>query len=229
MSKNKDEILLFKRKISAKSPYLQYEQALRIALFAHYQNYEKFKAANTLFDNFPIFSEALHVQLDAIGALGILFEKYNVPFVKNNCKSYAKLSDNITQICEICIADELKMILVYDELLDFCSDKEDIEDTFYRLQALSCNELLPNFRTFVYKDMKNHQSNDNTFSQNQLLEKFNEFGTLANNISNGNIDSQKINSILGSLNLSMLSGAVLGALGTVFTKEMGKEDTEEKT
>ncbi|MDR1285805.1 MAG: hypothetical protein LBJ88_06365 [Campylobacteraceae bacterium] len=224
MSKNKDEILLLTRKISDKSPYSRYEQALRIALFAHFQNYEKFKALNKLFDNFPIFSQALHVQLEAINALGVLFQKYDLPFVKNSCKSYVKLPDDITQICEICIADELKMILMYDEILDFCDDKDDIEDTFYRLQALSCNELLPNFRTFTCKDIKN----DNAFSQKQLLEKFNEFSTLANDISSGNVNPQKINSLLGSLNLSMLSGAVLGALGTVLTKELNKEDKEKE-
>jgi hypothetical protein len=220
--KNKDEILLFKRKISAKSPYQKYEQALRIALFAHFQNYEKFKAASKLFGNFPIFSEAFHIQLDAIGALGILFKTYNLPLVKNSCKSYVKLPEDIAQICEISIADELKMILMYDELLDFCDDKEDIKEVFYRLQSVSYNELLPIFKSFVYKDTKG----DEAFSQHKLIEKFNEFSGLANDISSGNIDPQKINSILSSLNLSMFSGAILGALGTALAKEMKKEKEE---
>jgi hypothetical protein len=225
LSKNKDLLLLLKRKISAKSPYSQYEQALRIALFAHFQNYEKFKAANRLFDNFPIFSEALRSQLDAVAVLSVLFKKYDLPLVKNRCKSYVKLPNDIVQACEICIADELKMVLMYDELLDFCD--EDTKDIFYRLQALSYNELLPNFRALVYKNEKNYQSGGDILSQNQLIEKFNEFGALANDISSGNIDPQKINSLLGSLNMSMLSGAVLGALGIMLTKEMKKDDTEE--
>ncbi|MDR0761689.1 MAG: hypothetical protein LBF13_01420 [Campylobacteraceae bacterium] len=219
MKKNRDEILLFKRKVSAKSPYLKYEQALRIALFAHFQSYEKFKAANELFDNFPIFSQALQVQLNAISALGVLFEKYDLPLVKNSCKSYVKLPEDILQTCEIFIADELKMILMYEYLLDFCEDKDDIKDTFYRLQSLSCNELLPTFRAFVYKG-------GDTLANNKLVDKFNEFSALANDISNGNIDPQKINSALSSLNLSMLSGAFLGALGAILAKEIKKDDKE---
>ncbi|MDR0579237.1 MAG: hypothetical protein LBG21_01350 [Campylobacteraceae bacterium] len=217
--KNKDEILLFKRKVSAKSPYPKHEQALRIALFAHFQNYEKFKAANRLFDNFPIFSQALQAQLDAISILSILFEQYDLPLVKNSCKSYVKLPEDIVQICEISIADELKMILMYDELLDICEDKEEIKDAFYRLQADSHDKLLPMFKTIVYKD-------GDALTNNKLMDKFNEFGALANDISSGNIDPQKINSILGSLNLSMLSGAALGALGAILTKEIKKDDKE---
>jgi hypothetical protein len=224
LSKNKDEILLLKRKISAKSPYRQHEQALRIALFAHFQNCEKFKAASALFGNFPVFSEALQAELNAINALGVLFEKYALPLVKNNCKSYLKLPKDITEVYEICIADEVKMVLMYDELLDFCENKEDIKDIFYHLQALSCNELLPSFRTLA---CTNHQNGGDIFSKNQLIEKFNEFGTLANDISSGNVDPQKINSLLGSLNLSILSGAVLGAFGTILAKEMKKEDDKE--
>jgi hypothetical protein len=111
------------------------------------------------------------------------------------------------------------MILMYDYLLDFCEDKDDIKDAFYRLQSLSCNELLPMFRALIYKD-------SDMPTNNKLIDKFNEFSALANDISSGNIDPQKINSILGSLNLSMLSGAFLGALGTILTKDIKKDNKE---
>ncbi|MDR3345967.1 MAG: hypothetical protein LBS73_02225, partial [Campylobacteraceae bacterium] len=105
-------------------------------------------------------------------------------------------------------------------LLDFCDDKEDIKDIFYRLQALSCNDLLSAFRTLSQKETKEG-------SEKQLIERFNDFTALANDISSGNIDPQKINDLLGSLNLSMLSGAVIGGLGAVLTKEMGKKRDDE--
>ncbi|MFV0481313.1 MAG: hypothetical protein ACK5LP_04955 [Campylobacteraceae bacterium] len=223
MKRNKDEAYLLGQIINEDSKTKVEYQALRIALFSHIKLYEKAKLLVEKFSSIPPFVDVLKCEEEAIGALVVLFEKYEVELVKNTTTSYIKLSNSFLEACEIGVADELSMILMYNKFIPLVKE-EDIKDLFYKLQALSYNELLPQYRNFLHVNTK-QSSELSSFSQEKIIEKVGEFSNLANDLASGNIKPEQVNKMLGSLNLPLISGVLLGGLGAMVAKEI-KDDKE---
>ena len=77
----------------------------------------------------------------------------------------------------------------------------------------------------------NHYTNENTANINpeNIMEKFGEYQVILDDIMSGNIDESSISNIFSKLNLSMVSGAVLGAATiALLNNYLSKKNIEEE-
>lgn len=226
MKANKDELSLLHKRVDKKNTLSSNSQALRIALYTHLKSYEYIKKALNKYGVIPPFDNIFKLQEQMIGFLVIACETHKTELVVNNWNKYITLPDTFIEICEVCIANEIELINMYDNIIKHI-DIEDIKDLFFRLQATSYNEILPSLRAFTVTTKSENTEVDGEFSQEKLMEKFSEISSIANQISSGKIDQQQINTLLSSLNMPLISGALLGALGLIVAKEMKNKDEED--
>jgi rubrerythrin len=151
-------------------------------------------------------------------------QKYGIepPFVS---QTQIELPNTLQECCEIAIAAEIDNIALYDNLLMHVNEP-DVRDLFYRIQAASYNNHLPAFRNCVasYYNQNNQQNTGANMMDNMA-----QYQTLIEDAMSGNIDQNKIVSMLSNMNMSVISGLAVGALGGVtLSNLMNKEDINEE-
>ncbi|WP_419774762.1 ferritin-like domain-containing protein [Halarcobacter sp.] len=225
MPANLDEALLISQRIDVNDPQPIISQALRIAVYDECKAYEAYVRIIEKFGLVQPFvhikeSEARHYQ-----ALIFLLQKYNVEVPVNDWHLKIEAPNSFVEACELGVASEIQNIAMYDNLLTHVQEA-DIRDVFYQLQAHSYNNHLPAFRNCIL----NHYSTANDvqgFNQEQVMEKIGEYQMILEDMLNGNMDETKLTNLFSKLNLSMLSGAALGAAGVAFFNDyMNKKDKE---
>ena len=208
METNIDEALLMSARVDLNSQVLITSQILRIAVYDEFKAYETYTKIIEKFGLVQPFVNIKEAEAIHYAALIKLMEKYGVEVPINNWASKIEIPNTLIECCEMGVAAEIDNIAMYNNLLGFAVEN-DIKDTLYRLQAASFNNHLPAFRNCVL----NHYTNENTANINpeNIMEKFGEYQVILDDIMSGNIDESSISNIFSKLNLSMVSGAVLGA------------------
>jgi len=189
-------------------------QVLRIAIYDEMQAYETYSSIiNNLGELEPFVSvkeaEAVHYS-----ALIALLKKYKIDVPANDCFKHINVPKSYIECCEVGVATEINNIKMYDNLIKY-TQEEDVKDVLYRLQAASYNNHLPLFRKCV-QDFYNQSKNTSAFNPDEMMNKASEYQELLEDIASGNIDQNKIGELLGKMNLSMISGAALGAASSAF-------------
>ena len=202
METNIDEALLISARIDVNSQIPIISQILRIAVYDEFKAYETYTKILQPFVNIKE-AEAVHY-----AALIKLMEKYGVEVPINDWASKIEIPNTLIECCELGVAGEISNIAMYNNLLGFTIEN-DVKDTLYRLQAASFNNHLPAFRNSVLSHY-NSGSITNINPEN-IMEKLGEYQVILDDIMSGNIDESSISNIFSKLNLSMVSGAVLGA------------------
>ena len=208
METNIDEALLISTRVDLNSQIPITSQILRIAVYDEFKAYETYTKIIEKFGLVQPFVNIKEAEAVHYAALIKLMEKYEVAVPINNWASKIEIPNTLIECCEIGVAAEIANIAMYNNLLGFAVEN-DIKDTLYRLQAASFNNHLPAFRNCVL----NHYTNGNNTNINQenIMEKLGEYQVILDDIMSGNIDENSISTIFSKLNLSMVSGAVLGA------------------
>lgn len=208
METNIDEALLISTRVDVNSQIPITSQILRIAVYDEFKAYETYTKIIEKFGLVQPFVNIKEAEAVHYAALIKLMEKYEVEVPINDWASKIEIPNTLIECCEMGVAGEIDNIAMYNNLLGFAVEN-DIKDTLYRLQAASFNNHLPAFRNCVL----NHYTNGNTTNINQenIMEKLGEYQVILDDIMSGNIDENSISTIFSKLNLSMISGAVLGA------------------
>ena len=233
-SVNFDADLLLSQRVDPNYNEPLLNQVLRIAVYDEYHAYEIYKKVLEKFGDSEPFSNIIHAEVNHYQALIPLLEKYQVPIPVNDWENRIEAPNSLLEACETGVAAEIENIKMYDDLISYVQEYPDVLDTLYKLQAASYNNHLPAFRNCVVK----YSSNINDASINQQLNpmnnldemmgKMDEFNEIATKAASGNISQDDIMKILNSNNVSMIGGAVLGAIGAGVLSQMLK-DKEEKT
>ncbi len=200
---NYDALILISKKISLdanKDSVLA--QALRIAIYNEYKAFETYKAILNSFNAKEPFTDIMQAEIRHFEALKKLCEKYEVTLPINDLAGDIKTPKTLQECYELGVASEIENIAMYDYLLTYVSDYDDVVDIFYRLQAVCINKHLPTFRACVL-DIKNQD----------IMEKFNEFSGLAQKFQSGEFDPNDITKLLSQGNVSLLAGLVAGGFG----------------
>lgn len=224
METNVDETLLVSSKIDETNEQSVLSQILRIAVYDEFKAYESY---SKIIEKFGYVHPFVHIkEAEAVhyAALMPLLEKYNVEVPINNWQEKIEVPATLIECLELGVASEIHNIAMYDELLSYAQE-EDIRDVLFKLQAASYNNHLPAFRNAVFNY---YSGNGNEMaSQENIMEKFEEYQMLLNDVMSGNMDQNKLSEIFSKLNLSMVSGAALGSAGIAFLNNyMNKENKE---
>ena len=226
METNIDEALLISARVDLNSQIPVTSQILRIAVYDEFKAYETYTKIIEKFGLVQPFVNIKEAEAIHYAALVKLMEKYGVEVPINNWASKIEIPNTLIECCEMGVAAEISNIAMYNNLLSHVIEN-DIKDTLFRLQAASFNNHLPAFRNSVL----NHYNISNTTNINQenIMEKLGEYQVLLNDIMSGNIDENSISKIFSKLNLSMVSGAVLGgAIIALLNNYVSKKHTHEE-
>ena len=225
MNNNIDESILMSARVDINSTIPIRDQILRIAVYDEFKAYETYTKIIEKFGLIQPFVNIKEAEAVHYSALVQLMQKYNIEIPINDWSSKIEVPNNIIECCELGVASEINNIAMYNNLLNYCED-EDIKDILFRLQAASYNKHLPAFRNCVVS----HYNNDNTnLSQENLMEKLGEYQVLLDEIMSGNIDENSISKIFSKLNLSMVSGAVVGgAVIALLNNYISKKENAEE-
>jgi hypothetical protein len=212
---NFDEKVLVAQRvdISFYEPILN--QTLRIAAYDEYHAYETYKKVIEKFGLVEPFANIIKAEQNHIDATLALLQKYGVEPPFNDWAERIEIPDTIIECCEVGVAAELDNIKMYDNLL-LHTKESDIQDMFFRLQAASFNNHLPAFRSCVagyYTTKGQASSAADGLSQKDMMEKMSEFKDLADKIASGEADPTEITKLLGSANISLIGGMLLGGIG----------------
>jgi len=201
-----EEILLAKR-INVYNDEAIYSQALRIAVYDEFKAYEVYTKVLEKFGFLQPFVNIREAESRHYSSLIPLLEKYEVEVPINNWAEKIEIPNTFIECCELGVASEIENIAMYDNLLSHVVE-EDIRDILFRLQASSYNNHLPAFRNCVinYYSVSNNQS----FNQEDLMEKLGEYQGLLDDLMTGDLDQSKLTQILSKLNISMISGVAFG-------------------
>jgi len=205
---NIDEALLISARVDVNSQIPITSQILRIAVYDEFKAYETYTKIIEKFGLVQPFVNIKEAEAVHYAALIKLMEKYGVEVPLNNWASKIEIPNTLIECCEMGVAAEIANIAMYNNLLEFTIEN-DIKDTLYRLQAASFNNHLPAFRNCVLNYYTN--GNNTNINQENIMEKLGEYQVILDDIMSGNIDENSISTIFSKLNLSMVSGAVLGA------------------
>ena len=208
METNIDEALLISARIDVNSQVPIISQILRIAVYDEFKAYETYTKIIERFGLLQPFVNIKEAEAVHYAALIKLMEKYGVEVPINDWASKIEIPNTLIECCELGVAGEISNIAMYNNLLGFAIEN-DVKDTLYRLQAASFNNHLPAFRNSVLSHY-NSGSITNINPEN-IMEKLGEYQVILDDIMSGNIDESSISNIFSKLNLSMVSGAVLGA------------------
>ena len=226
MEENIDESLLIKARVDINSDIPVQTQILRIAVYDEFKAYETYTKIIEKFGLVQPFVNIKEAEAIHYAALIQLMQKYNIEVPINNWASRIEIPNTLIECCEMGVAGEIANIAMYNNLLSYTTDL-DIKDTLFKLQAASYNNHLPAFRNCVI----NHYSNGNNTNINQenIMEKLGEYQVILDDIMSGNIDESSISKIFSKLNLSMVSGAVLGgAIIALLNNYISKKNIEEE-
>lgn len=207
METNLDQELLTSARVDINSEIPITTQILRIAVYDEFKAYETY---TKIIEHFGLVQPFVNIkEAEAIhyGVLIKLMEKYGVEIPTNDWYSKIEIPNTLIECCEMGVAAEINNIAMYNNLLSHVT-QDDIKNVLYQLQAASYNNHLPAFRNCVL--MHYNSSENQTFNQEDMMEKLGEYQGILDDIMSGNIDEDSITKIFSKLNLSMTSGAVFG-------------------
>ncbi|MBS9782773.1 MAG: DUF2202 domain-containing protein [Arcobacter sp.] len=217
---NIDQDILESRRIDVNSDIPILSQALRICAYDEFRAYNTYSNVINKFGNVRPFSNIIEAEIRHYEHTLVLLQKYGIeePFVK---EEQIELPNTLQECCELGIAGEIRNIAMYEHLLSYVQE-DDVRDLFYRLQAASYNNHLPAFRSCVMR----YYSNDT--ASNNMLNDLSQYQELMEEVMSGNIDQNKLMSILGNMNLSLIGGLALGALGGISLNSLINQEEQEK-
>ena len=225
MQTNIDEALLISARIDENSQIPIVSQILRIAVYDEFKAYEAYTKIIEKFGLVQPFVNIKEAEAVHYAALIQLMQKYNVEVPLNNWASKIEIPNTFIECCEMGVAGEISNIAMYNNLLSYAVEP-DIKDVLFRLQAASYNNHLPAFRNCVLSFYNNETTN---VSQENIMQKLGEYQVLLDDIMSGNVDENSISKIFSKLNLSMVSGAVLGgAIIALLNNYVSKKHTHEE-
>lgn len=210
MKTNIDETLLISARVDENSQIPIISQILRIAVYDEFKAYETYTKIIEKFGLVQPFVNIKEAEAVHYAALIQLMQKYNVEVPINNWASKIEVPNTLIECCEMGVAGEINNIAMYNNLLSYANEA-DIKDVLFKLQAASFNNHLPAFRNCVIAHYNNGATNNNVTQEN-IMEKLGEYQVILDDIMSGNIDENSISKIFSKLNLSMVSGAVLGGV-----------------
>lgn len=219
---NSDAMILLSKKISfnqGEAP--AHEQALRIAVYDEYHALETYQAIIDIHGAKPPFTNFIQAEIRHYEALLVLCEKYGITPPINDIQ--VKAPQTIRECYELGVAAELENIYMYDTLLPYVADFEDIQDTFYRLQAASFNNHLPTLREHLEKLTK---PNTTSLNQEEVMSKVNEISQMAQKIASGEATPDELTKMLNGVNISLIAGLLAGGVGGVVVNEILKKDED---
>ncbi len=230
---DQDLLLTFRVDPNYNEPVLN--QALRIAVYDEYRAYETYKKILETYGDTEPFTNIIHAEVAHYQALIPLLEKYQVEVPLNDWEAKIVAPNSVLEACELGVAAEIENIKMYDDLISYVGDYPDVLDLMYRLQAASYNNHLPAFRACVAKlSMPQMATNTNEpQSQNpmqgldEMMGKVDEFSEIAQKAASGKFSQEDMMKLLSSNHVSMIGGAVLGALGAGVVSQMIKDKDED--
>ena len=222
---NPDQALLDAQRVNPNDPQPLLAQALRIAAFDEYEAYNTYNNVLMKFGNVMPFANIINSEITHYNECINMLQKYGIeaPFVT---QEQIELQNTLQECCEIAIAAEIDNIALYDNLLMYVNEP-DVRDLFYRIQAASYNNHLPAFRNCV---ASYYTQNNNTANPNgNMMDNIAQYQTLVEDAMAGNIDQNKIVSMLSNMNMSMIGGLAVGALGGITLSNLvNKEEIDEQ-
>lgn len=226
METNIDEALLISARVDENSQIPIISQILRIAVYDEFKAYETYTKIIEKFGLVQPFVNIKEAEAVHYAALIQLMQKYNVEVPINNWASKIEVPNTLIECCEMGVAGEINNIAMYNNLLSYANEP-DVKDVLFKLQAASFNNHLPAFRNCVIAHYNNGATNNIT--QENIMEKLGEYQVILDDIISGNIDENSISKIFSKLNLSMVSGAVLGgAIIALLNTYNAKQENESK-
>ncbi len=222
--KNPDESILEKQKVDLNSDIPLSHQVLRIAIYDEFKAYETYSKIIEKFGYETPFVNIKEAEARHYSMLIPLLEKYEVEIPQNDWADKIQVPKTLIECYELGVAGEIKNIQMYDELL-LHTNEADIKDALYKLQAASYNNHLPAFRSAVAQYYANNTGN---IQQEDLMKKFQEYQELFEEFSSGNIDESKITQLLSKINMPMVGGLVLGAVGAALVNNMIEKNQEKE-
>lgn len=225
METNIDEALLISARVDENSDIPIISQILRIAVYDEFKAYETYTKIIEKFGLVQPFVNIKEAEAIHYTALIKLMEKYAIDVPINNWASKIEIPNTLIECCEMGVAGEISNIAMYNNLLSYAVEP-DIKDVLFRLQAASYNNHLPAFRNCVLSFYNNETTN---VSQENIMQKLGEYQVLLDDIMSGNVDENSISKIFSKLNLSMVSGAVLGgAIIALLNSYVSKNNNQEE-
>ncbi len=222
MEVNFDERVLISLRVDPSFDEPILNQTLRIAAYDEYHAYEVYKKVIEKFGNVNPFANIIVAEQNHINATLAFLQKYNIEPPVNDWADKIEIPDSLVECCEVGVIAEIDNIKMYDNLLSY-TQQEDIKEMFFRLQAASFNNHLPAFRSCVsshYVTQGEFANSNNTQNQEDMMAKIDEFKNLATKIASGEADPAEITKLLGSANISFISGMLLGGVGASLATSM---------
>lgn len=228
MNENFDKIVLDTKNVDTTFDEPILNQVLRIAVYDEFHAYETYSKVVEKFGNVQPFTNIIEAEKQHYSMLIDLLEKYQVEIPINDWSEKIVVPNTLQEACELGVASEIENIRMYDNLISFTT-QADVRDVLFRLQAASYNNHLPAFRACINTMYNQGNSLLTNMNQEDIMNKVNEFQTLATQIANGEIDQNGLMNILQKSNLSFVGGLLLGALGTFgISKTLNKENQDEE-
>ncbi|RXI39652.1 DUF2202 domain-containing protein [Malaciobacter mytili] len=219
---NLDENILLSQRVDLNSEQPVVSQVLRIAVYDEFKAYETYTKIIEKFGAITPFINIKEAEAIHYSALIPLLQKYNVEVPINDWAEKIKVPNTYIECCELGVASEINNIAMYDNLIAN-TKQQDIKDMLFKLQAASYNNHLPAFRKAVLNHYNGVSNSTSLNSIEEMMGKANEYQMLLEDIANGNINQDKISLLLSKLNISMLSGAGLGAALVAFLNSYSQE------
>ncbi len=216
---NLDENILLSQRVDLNNEQPVVSQVLRIAVYDEFKAYETYTKIIEKFGAITPFINIKEAEAVHYSALIPFLQKYNVQIPVNDWSEKIQVPNTYIECCELGVASEINNIAMYDNLIANTKE-EDVKDILYKLQAASYNNHLPAFRKAV---LNYYNGVNNSTNIEEMLGKVNEYQLFVEDIVNGNISQDKISLILSKLNISMLSGAGLGAALVAFLNNYSGE------
>jgi len=221
---NPDQALLDAQRVDPNDPQPLLSQALRIAAYDEFEAYNTYNNVLMKFGNVMPFSNIINSEITHYNECINMMQKYGIeaPFVT---QEQIELPNTLQECCEVAVAAEIDNIALYDNLLMYVNEP-DVRDLFYRIQAASYNNHLPAFRNCVasYYNQNNNMANQN----GNMMENMAQYQTLIEDAMAGNIDQNKIVSMLSNMNMSMIGGLAVGALGGITISNLMNKEIDEQ-
>jgi hypothetical protein len=212
---NYDEDILISQKVDVNSEQSIEAQVLRIAVYDEFKAYETYSKIIETFGAIHPFVNIKEAEAVHYSALMLLLQKYNVEVPVNDWALKVQVPKTYIECCELGVASEINNVAMYDHLI-LHTTQSDIKDTLYKLQAASYNNHLPAFRKCVLNHYNGINQSSSLNSVEDMMSKASEYQMLLEDIASGNMDQNKLTELFSKLNISMISGAGLGAALVAF-------------
>ncbi len=230
MPVNFDEKLLLSQRINPDFEAPLINQILRIAIYDEYHAFESYSQVISKFGPVHPFVQIIEAEKQHYSALLLLAEKYQVEPPINDWAERLEIPSSLIECYELGVAAEINNIAMYDNLLMY-TQEADIQDTLFRLQAASYNNHLPAFRRAVANasqiNAETAQTASNQTTAEDLSGKMDEYKTLIQSVMSGNIDQAELGKLLSNSNLSLISGLLMGGLGSMLINNIKSDSDDE--